>query len=493
MRKRLLLLFLLIVSPIFLHAQVGINTIDPDESSSLDIRSTESGLLIPRMTTAQRQAIVEPAHSLLVYDTDLDGYYYNQGTPSSEDWVLLLTDTNTRDNYVIVKSVEDFPGGGQGGTITLDTNTLYEINGVITTSQSINVNGAYVVGKDTNEDVINYTGSASLFVGSQNASFRNLTFNNSNTGSVFDLSASNTNSLIAQSVVVNGFSSVGSVAGYGLVFFNVLQYIGNSDGITYSDIGNLLLNNMGWQPSNGGAYETFTGTFGFIQKISGFSTVASGAVGIDVSSNPTVENATVKQTVFTGSGDYVMPYSSGQIYAGYNFTNDWAVDCVGIPKEIDDSATGIIFIERNTGSSGPVFDIGSGRKPIEGTYQSNDLFRMSDSANGLTENVLQYNGKAPRQFQVSSSISYETTSGTSSTVLAFYVVRYDSAGNLLEIPNGIESYDEVDVNNSVRNVSVVGTVTMNPGDYVRVFAQLISSGSSPRDTLRAYSMNLSLF
>jgi len=33
-------------------------------------------LLIPRMTSAQREAIVSPANSLLVFDTTLNGYFF---------------------------------------------------------------------------------------------------------------------------------------------------------------------------------------------------------------------------------------------------------------------------------------------------------------------------------------------------------------------------------------------------------------------------------
>jgi len=174
MMKILLVSLLIFFSSFSLFSQVGINTTDPDASSALDIVDDKRGILIPRMTTSEKNAIVDPAHSLLVYDTDLDGYYFNQGTSVAPDWILLLTNIDTRDNYVIVKNVEDFPGGGQGGTITLDENTLYEVNGLITTDQSIDVNGAYLIGKDTNEDVLNYTGSGALFVGSANKKDRDL-------------------------------------------------------------------------------------------------------------------------------------------------------------------------------------------------------------------------------------------------------------------------------------------------------------------------------
>jgi uncharacterized protein (TIGR02145 family) len=50
---------------------VGINTTGatPDPSAGLDINFTDLGLLIPRMTTAQRNAIASPANSLLIFNT----------------------------------------------------------------------------------------------------------------------------------------------------------------------------------------------------------------------------------------------------------------------------------------------------------------------------------------------------------------------------------------------------------------------------------------
>lgn len=50
--------------------QVGVGTLTPDASASLDITSTTRGALVPRMTTAQRDAIVSPAIGLLIYNLD---------------------------------------------------------------------------------------------------------------------------------------------------------------------------------------------------------------------------------------------------------------------------------------------------------------------------------------------------------------------------------------------------------------------------------------
>jgi len=39
-------------------------------SAALDIKSSSKGLLVPRLTTAERSAVPAPAKGLLVFDTD---------------------------------------------------------------------------------------------------------------------------------------------------------------------------------------------------------------------------------------------------------------------------------------------------------------------------------------------------------------------------------------------------------------------------------------
>jgi hypothetical protein len=59
-----------------LSAQVGIGTETPDASSMLDITSTSKGILVPRMTEAQKNAISNPPVGLLVYQTNGQAFYY---------------------------------------------------------------------------------------------------------------------------------------------------------------------------------------------------------------------------------------------------------------------------------------------------------------------------------------------------------------------------------------------------------------------------------
>ena len=57
-------------------------------SAILDIKSTNGGLLIPRMTASEISNISSPATGLLVFKTDgYPAFYYNAGTPASPYWL----------------------------------------------------------------------------------------------------------------------------------------------------------------------------------------------------------------------------------------------------------------------------------------------------------------------------------------------------------------------------------------------------------------------
>src|SRR6188768_2406608 len=62
---------------------VAINTdgSSSDNSAMLDIKSNTKGLLIPRLTALQKNAIATPAVGLLIYQTDgTTGFYYYNGS-----------------------------------------------------------------------------------------------------------------------------------------------------------------------------------------------------------------------------------------------------------------------------------------------------------------------------------------------------------------------------------------------------------------------------
>jgi hypothetical protein len=82
--KKITLLFVAIITiaSYNLTAQVAINTDDsqPDGSAMLDVKSTTSGVLFPRMTETERDAISNPAEGLLIFNTTtmcFDYYFAN--------------------------------------------------------------------------------------------------------------------------------------------------------------------------------------------------------------------------------------------------------------------------------------------------------------------------------------------------------------------------------------------------------------------------------
>jgi len=62
------------------NGNVGINTTAPNNSALLEMNSTSKGLLIPRMTSAQRIAIPTPGPGLMVYDLTAKTIFLHDGT-----------------------------------------------------------------------------------------------------------------------------------------------------------------------------------------------------------------------------------------------------------------------------------------------------------------------------------------------------------------------------------------------------------------------------
>lgn len=78
--KKIFNISLLVFSSI-MFAQVGIGTVTPASSAILDISSTNKGILFPRMTSIQRNAIATPDIGLYIFDTNTKSpWFYNGST-----------------------------------------------------------------------------------------------------------------------------------------------------------------------------------------------------------------------------------------------------------------------------------------------------------------------------------------------------------------------------------------------------------------------------
>lgn len=99
--KASLLFLLFVISCNGLSAQVGIGTATPQSSSILDIQDSARGLLIPRMTMANRNSIQTPATGLMVFQTDsIKGFWYFDGT----DWKNINASASNGGKHTLILS-----------------------------------------------------------------------------------------------------------------------------------------------------------------------------------------------------------------------------------------------------------------------------------------------------------------------------------------------------------------------------------------------------
>jgi len=95
MKKEIILvlsLFFLSIAGFSQSVSINTDNSSADTSAILELKSTNKGVLIPRMTMTQRNAIFSPKAGLLVYQTDnTTGFYFYNGTT----WNNLSTGTVT--------------------------------------------------------------------------------------------------------------------------------------------------------------------------------------------------------------------------------------------------------------------------------------------------------------------------------------------------------------------------------------------------------------
>lgn len=109
-------------------AQVGISStsITPDVSSILELRSTTSGFLLPRMTTAQRDAIASPATGLVVYNSTTNQLNYYTGS----SWQLVSAGSSGTVTSTSVTTANGFSGTVATSSTTPAITISTSVNGI---------------------------------------------------------------------------------------------------------------------------------------------------------------------------------------------------------------------------------------------------------------------------------------------------------------------------------------------------------------------------
>ena len=112
-----------------IDGNVGIGVTSPNANAILDVTSTTKAFMPPRMTTAQKNAISSPTAGMVVYDSDMKGISFYDGTA----W----TTTNNKNvatktaNYTALQSDDVILGDATSGAITITLPTAVGFSGKV--------------------------------------------------------------------------------------------------------------------------------------------------------------------------------------------------------------------------------------------------------------------------------------------------------------------------------------------------------------------------
>jgi trimeric autotransporter adhesin len=294
----LILVMMIIILSLNLTAQVAVNTSGDaaNTSAMLDVSSTDKGILIPRVTKSQRDAIDTPATGLLIYQTDnTPGFYFYNGT----GWVV-VGDSATSINS-LYDGVSDgnsvFLGAGSGenddhttnfntgtGVYSLKEVTSGDYNSAFGTEALQNITtGTYNVGFGRASLYQNITGNYNVALGA-NAGF---------------------------SLTGSGNILIGYNAGFNETAINNKLFIHNSPTSTplvYGEFDNSLLRINGTLDINNAYQFPITdGTSGKILKTNGSGSLSwsddTGATSINDLTDGATDNNSLFLGVDAGSND----------------------------------------------------------------------------------------------------------------------------------------------------------------------------------------------
>jgi hypothetical protein len=244
----------------------GIGTTSPNASSLLEVRSTSKGVLIPRMTQTQRNAIKSPATGLLIFQTDRTaGFYYYSGTAwtavskTSKAWALTGNANTTSANFIGTTDAQPltFKANNQKSAYidyTSPYNTSFGYQGLNSSSGAANSAFGYqALYTDTSGSYNTATGFQALYSTSM-GSF------NTATG--------------ASALFYNSTGNYNTANGYDALYNNVEGYSNTASGYFA-----LYANNYGHGNSGFGTNAVNSNTSGIYNSGFGYASLYSNSTG----------------------------------------------------------------------------------------------------------------------------------------------------------------------------------------------------------------------
>ena len=263
------------------NGNVGIGTNTPSASAQLEILSSNKGLLIPRLTQVQRNAIAAPATGLMIYQIDnTQGFYYYNGAA----WTSVTSGSGT------INVVPKFTTSG-----TILGNSLIQDNG---TNLGINIAPAiqYQLNLYRNQLTANGDGQHALYA------FR--TRDSQNNGTSYSVAASNS--------ATAGYNFWGDLYTFGVAGYSYNDYTRTGGTLGAQESGTYW-GSLGYKNSANATYGAY-----------GTSAYASGG-GFMLNNQLTGIGAGFYGGVMGGwvRGEVLGFTAAGEVYASYNLGNEY--------------------------------------------------------------------------------------------------------------------------------------------------------------------------
>ena len=261
----------------------GIGTVTPNASSILEVKSTTKGVLVPRMTKTQRDAIVSPVQGLLIYQTNsTPGIYYYEGA-----WTAVggKSANKSLSNLTAPTAVNVNLLPGTNNTVDLGSSSLGW--------KDVYANGSYYLGGNK---VLSIKGTENTFVG---------------------ISAGNSNTSGNDNIATGAYALYSNTTGsYNIANGDSSLYFNTTGGNNTATGRRTLYSNTT------GSFNVATGSFALYSNTTGISNTANGADALY--SNTTAVNNTANgyyALYYTTTGGYNT--ATGQIALFTNTTGDY--------------------------------------------------------------------------------------------------------------------------------------------------------------------------
>lgn len=268
---------LMLFGNLAMHAQsVGINEDGsaPEPSALLDVKSTSKGMLVPRMSSAERTGIATPAEGLLVFDNETLSFWYYKAA----GWTELVTGGGGGTSYWDTDGTNIF--NNNTGNVGIGTNAPTTKLTILT---GYNTNGWTHIAESAGLDPIIFgegVGGVSAAIGT--SSNHALRFTTNGVGKL---------SIYPAGEVVVGSNATGAFGKF------TVETLNNSYGISHlGEGGNILATRMGGTSAGIGTFSP-TNMRIFSNGLSAmFINAANGnvGIGIDFPTNKLEVNGTIR-------------------------------------------------------------------------------------------------------------------------------------------------------------------------------------------------------